>query len=153
MVGASQEWLQENAAAISEEEQERKNKDQGFETHTDHADEEVEVVLRNKGTPVTPESFAQWKEEFDKEMAEANKAEVKGAKKKMTGKAMFEQGKADVASDGVAKEGEEQFDIAAARKEAKDLEGKELEGIDLSAFDAEIDLDDEDFGDLSDDEE
>lgn len=148
----SQEWLQENAAAISEEEQERKNKSQGFETITDHADEEVEVVLKNKGTPVTPESFAQWKEEFDKEMAAEKTSQQKG-KKKMTGRQMFEQGKADVASDGIAKDGEEQFDIAAARKEAKALEEKELEGIDVGVWDAEIDLEDEDFGDLDEDDD
>lgn len=66
---------------------------------------------------------------------------------------MFEQGKVDVTSDGAAKEGEEQFDIAAARKEAKAMEEKELEGIDVGVWDAEIDIDDEDFGDLDSDEE
>jgi len=99
---------------------ERKAKAQGFETISDHNDEGVDVVLsKKKGTPVTPESFAQWKETFDAEMAALKKESEKKNKgaQKLTGKQMFESGGDKLlASDGPAKDGEGDIDMSALRK-------------------------------------
>jgi len=148
---AAKEWLQENAASVTEESV--TTKDQGFETHTDHPDEDVEVVLRRKGTPVTPESFAQWKAAFDEEMA-ANAPKVKG--KKQTGRQMFESGGVSASSDGVAGAGEVDVDFRAVAGNATEgqegadeagIASVEVDGLDMSVWaNEDIDLDDEDFG-------
>jgi len=157
---AAKEWMQENGAEeVSEELVERRNKNQGFETVTDHPDEEVEVVLRRKGTPVTPESFAQWKAAFDAEMEALKKEEAKTVKKEkkgLTGRQMFESGAISATSDGKKMEGEEEVDFSAVRKEAKAEEGVSAEaalaGVDLSVFEEEgFDLD-EDLDDLDEDD-
>lgn len=67
-----------------------------------------------RGTPVTPETFAAWKEKFEAEQKEGIKLLPKTGVQKLTGKQIFEQGlnKDDDDEDGV--EGDEELASNAA---------------------------------------
>lgn len=96
--------------------------------------------LTGKLTPVTPETFAQWKKErLDKKAAEDEARQAKEA----TGRAMFEKGGWDDSEDedddesehdsGMGEEDANEWDMASLRRETErkreEDEKKRLEGV------------------------
>ena len=86
LAGAATEWLQENVVGQPDKTEEYERGKQSFETFSDQVIYDVTEAAASRGTPVTPgdrmhaytqtgadtacsaESFAIWKEAFDKEM-------------------------------------------------------------------------------------
>lgn len=94
---AAREWLA--AADPSAGEDEEEDVAGKFETIDAAAATAVErVAAKALGTPVTPESFAEWATKFRTEMEE-KKGKVEVVGEKMTGRAMFEAKMADVGAD------------------------------------------------------
>jgi len=81
----AKDWMQNKMGmndVIEDEEEKKKRKEQ--------EEEEERARQRAEGTPVTPETFAAWKEKFDKEMEEKMGKKVDENEHKLTGRKFFE---------------------------------------------------------------
>jgi len=99
----AQEWLD----GSKEEEINAKNKAIEEEERRQIEEEKRLEEERNKGTPVTAETFALWKAKFDAEIALEKAKNVDKSEKKLTGREYFEQKELSglIASEPIETEG------------------------------------------------
>lgn len=98
---AAKDWIEENVIGqVAKEEEESNTK---FETLDATQGDKVEVISsKAAGTPVTVESFAEWRESFTAEMDKLKSKEdiAKETNTKMTGREFFESKATVVSTEG-----------------------------------------------------
>lgn len=131
----------------------RRNLNDEFGLDEDYEDEEIVVNLTKKDTytPVTKETFLEWKKRFDEEMLALKKAKgelIKQTEVKLTGKQMFERDAKLVASDALDKEDDDVESIEVthlqqeeSKEDENNKEGKKLFYYNEELFDEDIDID------------
>jgi hypothetical protein len=143
LVGAAQEWVDETGAGLA-----MANEDPEAEIKRLRAAEELrQAELRAHGTPVTPETFREWKARFDAEMALARAAvtdtATTAASTRMTGKQFFMQQETveepELGEDEVDWSGSDEEDVEEDFDEDEDEDEDEiLEAILLERGNAEM---------------
>jgi hypothetical protein len=154
IVESIRNWLQTSVVDpdLRPKKLKRRNMNDDLGVDEDYEDHEVVINLTKKDTytPVTRDSFLDWKKKFDDEMIALKKAKgelIKTTETKLSGKQLFERDAKLVASDALDKEDEDVDEIEIKdlhkeeSKEEASPEEKKLFYYNEELFDEDIDID------------
>lgn len=151
MVEAIRNWIQ-NSVIDTDLRPKKLKKKMGDKYAMEEDEEETEVVVnltkKSTYTPVTRDSFLEWKKKFDEEMLALKKAkgEYLAINTKLSGKELFQRDAKLAVSDALEALDEDADDIDYTHEEQKEEEApkEKLFYYDEGAFDQDVDIDEDD---------
>jgi len=147
IVESIRNWLQNSVVdpELRPKKLKRRNMNDEYGLDEDIEDEEIVVNLTKKDTytPVTRDTFLEWKKKFDEELLTLKKVKgelIKTAEVKLSGKQLFERDAKLVASDALDKEDEDAESIEITNLQQEETKDDETNTGDKKLFYYNVEL-------------